>query len=144
MRSMSIVVAAVLGAFFNGAAVGRADDVPRQAVESWLARPIVGKTLPLAEVQRYCESRVVRMPPLSTVEAWEAEVERLREDVLAKVVFRGEAARWRDAACKVEWLDTIPGGPATASRSSATRPCRACGFPPCSTSPRSSTAKCPW
>ena len=30
--------------------------------------------------------------------------------MLEKVVFRGEAAEWRDADGKVEWLDTIEGG----------------------------------
>jgi hypothetical protein len=30
--------------------------------------------------------------------------------VLDQVVFRGEAAKWRDAAGKVEWLETIEGG----------------------------------
>ncbi len=43
--------------------------------------------------------------------AWEAEARRLRVEVLQKVVYRGEAARWRDAPARVEWLQTIPGGP---------------------------------
>src|SRR6202008_2654145 len=38
------------------------------------------------------------------------EAKRIRADVLEKVVFRGEAAKWRDAKTKVEWLDTIDGG----------------------------------
>jgi len=35
----------------------------------------------------------------------------LRQQTLERVVFRGEAAHWRDAKSKVEWLDTIAGGP---------------------------------
>ena len=31
--------------------------------------------------------------------------------MLDKVIFRGEAVKWRDMKAKVEWLDTIPGGP---------------------------------
>jgi hypothetical protein len=31
--------------------------------------------------------------------------------VLEQIVFRGAAAGWRDAPCRVEWLDTIAGGP---------------------------------
>ena len=31
--------------------------------------------------------------------------------MLERIVYRGEAARWRDAETKVEWLDTIEGGP---------------------------------
>ena len=42
---------------------------------------------------------------------WEQEAERIRATVLERIVYRGEAARWRDAATKVEWLDTIDGGP---------------------------------
>src|SRR5262249_49094346 len=34
-----------------------------------------------------------------------------RAAVLDKVVYRGEAAAWRDAQTKVEWQDTIKGGP---------------------------------
>src|SRR6185436_5101593 len=36
---------------------------------------------------------------------------RLRRETFKRVIFRGEAARWRDAKTKVEWLDTIDGGP---------------------------------
>ncbi|MGQ9573818.1 MAG: acetylxylan esterase [Thermoguttaceae bacterium] len=82
-----------------------------QFIKAALARTIVGKTLPMAEVQRYCEARVARMPSVKTVAEWEAEAARLRAAVLQQVVFRGEAARWRDAPAKVEWLDEIPGGP---------------------------------
>jgi dienelactone hydrolase len=81
------------------------------ALKAVLAREIVGATLPMVEVQRYCELRVPRMPAVKTRADWEAEAARLRADMLAKVVFSGEAARWRDTPARVEWLDTIPGGP---------------------------------
>ena len=80
-------------------------------VRPLLANEIVGPVLPLAEVQRYCESRVAPMPAVKTAAAWEAEAMRLRTAVLDKIVFRGAAARWRNAKTKVEWLDTIPSGP---------------------------------
>ena len=80
-------------------------------VKAILSRELVGAVLPLAEVQRYCETRVPRMPPVQTAEQWQAEAARLRAAVLEKIVFRGEAVAWRDAATKVEWLETIPGGP---------------------------------
>ena len=76
-----------------------------------LEREIVGSALPLMEVQVYCENRVPQMPKVETVDQWTAEAERLRKAVLEQVVYRGEAARWRDAETKVEWLDTIEGGP---------------------------------
>ncbi len=80
-------------------------------IKTLLERPVVGSALPLTEVQRYCESAVVRMPSVKTVAEWEKEATRLRAETLARVVFRGEAVRWRDAKVKVEWLDTVAGGP---------------------------------
>jgi len=84
---------------------------PVSAVKALLAREIVGKTLPMAEVETYCEARVPLVPAVKTTAEWEAHAGALRAGMFQKVVFCGEAARWRDAATKVEWLDTIPGGP---------------------------------
>ena len=80
-------------------------------VVALLKHEIIGNELPLAEVQRYIESRVPKMPACATAAEWQAEADRLRQAVLDRVVYRGEAARWRDAATKVEWLETIEGGP---------------------------------
>lgn len=80
-------------------------------VAELLKHEVIGNELPLAEVQRYVESRVPRMPSCSTAAQWQAEADRLRQAVLERVVYRGEAARWRDAATKVEWQETIDGGP---------------------------------
>ncbi|NDF00590.1 MAG: hypothetical protein EB034_20320, partial [Verrucomicrobia bacterium] len=76
-----------------------------------LARDLIGPNLALAEVQAYTEDRVPLMPRLTTAAAWQKEADHLRKDVLDQVVFRGEARTWRTAPTKVEWLDTIPGGP---------------------------------
>ncbi|MFA6543850.1 MAG: hypothetical protein WCS99_05470 [Limisphaerales bacterium] len=76
-----------------------------------LAREIIGPNLALAEVQAYTEDRVPLMPLAKTSAEWEKEAARMRREVLDSVVFRGEARLWRDAKAKVEWLDTIPGGP---------------------------------
>ncbi len=76
-----------------------------------LARDIIGPNLALAEVQNYTENRVPLMPALKSAAAWEKEAARLRRETLDDVVFRGEAREWRTALAKVEWLDTIPGGP---------------------------------
>ena len=35
----------------------------------------------------------------------------MRAETLRKVVYRGEAAKWREAPTRVEWQETIPGGP---------------------------------
>ncbi len=81
-------------------------------VGALLEHPILAPTLPLAEVQAFAEARVLAMPKVSTLAEWERFAQQTRRDVLDKIVFRGEAARqWRDAATKVEWLETIEGGP---------------------------------
>ncbi|MSU49717.1 MAG: hypothetical protein EXS37_11640 [Opitutus sp.] len=77
-----------------------------------LARPIIDPGLPLAEVRAYAESRVPEMPAVMTLAAWEQFAQRTRREVLDKIVFRGDIARqWRDATTRIEWLDTISGGP---------------------------------
>ena len=80
-------------------------------LEFMLKRPILGPALPLLEVQHYCEVRVPPMPAVKTAAQWDAEASRLRAAILDRVVFRGEAAGWRDAPAKVQWLETLPGGP---------------------------------
>ena len=75
-----------------------------------LTRPILGERDSLVEVQRYCDKRVPRMPAIGTRDQWRAEAARIRRDVLERVVFRGEAARWRAAKTRVKWLETIEGG----------------------------------
>src|SRR3989442_917599 len=62
----------------------------------------------LAELQEYLDAKVPRLLEATTAEAWEKETARLQKEVLDKVVFRGEAANWRDAKCKVEFLDSFP------------------------------------
>lgn len=89
---------------------------PAQTAESTglkdlLSRPILEEKQTMEEVQRYCESRIPPPPRFDSADQWQAEAERLRARVLEKIVFRGEAAKWRDAPTKVEWLETIPGGP---------------------------------
>ena len=76
-----------------------------------LARPILAPRQPLVEVQAYTAANVPVLPMFSTAGQWQAYARRIREETLDKVVFRGEAARWRDADTRVEWLETIPGGP---------------------------------
>ncbi len=85
---------------------------PHADVAALLARPIIAPTLPLAEVRAYTASRVPAMPALTTLADWKTFADRTRRDVLEKIVFRGDTARaWRDAPTRVEWLDSIPGGP---------------------------------
>ncbi|MDX1946739.1 MAG: DUF1080 domain-containing protein [Pirellulaceae bacterium] len=80
-----------------------------------LKTPILTEGTPQKEVEAYCEARVVRLPAADAPErksaaAWKAYADKVRQDALDQVVFRGEAAKWRDANCKAEWQETIDGG----------------------------------
>lgn len=76
-----------------------------------LSRPILVPRQTMIEVQAYSASRVPSLPAAMNAAQWDRQAQKLREQVLEKIVFRGEAARWRDASARVEWLETIPGGP---------------------------------
>lgn len=87
---------------------------PRQEADPLagaLSQPILTPGQAQEELERFCESRVPRMPSLTSKEEWRKYADRNRKQTLEKVVFRGEAARWRDAQTRVEWLETIEGGP---------------------------------
>lgn len=79
-------------------------------VRELLERDLLPSDLPLQEVQEYTEARVPRLITPTDRDDWRREAERLRQETLDKIVYRGEAARWRDAETRVEWLETIPGG----------------------------------
>jgi len=96
----------------NLAALGMGAQADPPEVAALLQHPILDAGLPLAEVEAYTEARVPAMPPVKTLPEWEQFATQTRRDVLDKIVFRGETARqWRDARTKVEWLETIEGGP---------------------------------
>jgi dienelactone hydrolase len=113
----------MLAAAVQAAEQKAVESLKQADLEALLKREIVGPVLPLAEVQRYCETRVPGMPEvgyhpqegtdrrLVGAAQWEQQAARLRAAVLEQIVYRGEAARWRDAPAKVQWLGTIKGGP---------------------------------
>ena len=76
-----------------------------------LGMPILGLRQPIHDMIEFVEPRIPRMPAVATAAEWTAIAERLRAKVLEKVVFRGEAAKWKDTPLKFEYLETIPGGP---------------------------------
>ena len=65
----------------------------------------------LKEVQEYVEARIPQVPKVRTAAEWKRTADRLRADVLEKVVFRGKAAAWRDAPSRVVWAGDLEGGP---------------------------------
>ena len=87
-----------------------ADD-PSKFVEDALGRRIIGPDLGLVEVRMFVEAKVPRMPEVLTLDDWRGMADRMRAETLDRVVYRGEAARWRDAPTRVDWQGTIEGGP---------------------------------
>ncbi|HJT78960.1 MAG TPA: acetylxylan esterase, partial [Gemmataceae bacterium] len=107
MRGVSVPLA-LLGLIAVAVPLPAQEKVP---VEALLRHPIIGPHQALAETQAYLEARLPPMPPVTSAAAWEKEAQRMQKDMLDRVVFRGEAMRWRDTPLKVEWQETIPGGP---------------------------------
>ncbi|MDP7011293.1 MAG: acetylxylan esterase [Verrucomicrobiota bacterium] len=83
----------------------------KATIAKTLAHKIIGPDLALAEVQVFNEARVPDMPRVRTAAEWQSKADQMRRDVLDKVVFRGDAARWRNTKLKVEWFETIEGLP---------------------------------
>lgn len=92
---------------------GRAEETPPQPADlaALLSRPVLAEGQALAEVRAFCDRRIARMPRPATWSEWHYEAERIRREVLEKVVFRGVPARWRAPTRRIVWLDTIEGGP---------------------------------
>jgi hypothetical protein len=87
-----------------------ADDVPVDDVafvREVLARPILPVDTPLMEVRAFCERRVPDVPQVGSAEEWTRLTAELRERAKEEVVFRGEAAAWREMPTEVEWFDEI-------------------------------------
>ena len=81
------------------------------SLRSILDRAVIDTQQTKVETQVYCASRVPSLPAFAGVLEWQRYADQLRKRVLEDVIFRGEAARWRDARTSVQWLETVPGGP---------------------------------
>ncbi len=90
-------------------APARATDLPQ--LKGALEQPLLAPRQPLKEMRAFIEPRVIQMPGITDRDQWERAASQLRRDMLDQIVFRGTAANWRDAKVRVEWLDTITGGP---------------------------------
>ena len=84
---------------------------PADAVSAALGREIIGPRRTMTETIDYVEAVLPRMPEVKSVAEWDDYAAKVRREVFEKVIFRGEAAAWRDARTRVEWLDTMEGGP---------------------------------
>jgi dienelactone hydrolase len=92
------------GLLLAGALAAMAAD---PAIEKALSDAILAPKQTTIETQIHLASRVKPMPLLADQAAWEKYARELRPQILDNVVFRGDAAKWRDLPTKVEWQDTI-------------------------------------
>ncbi len=84
---------------------------PQSELESLLMRPVLDEGQPLAEVKDFCERRLSVMSPPASWSAWQHDAARIQRSVLDDVVFRGVPSAWRENSRRIEWLQTIAGGP---------------------------------
>ena len=87
---------------------GRADEPKLPDI---LAQAILEEGTPQKEVEAFCATRVLPLVQPESLDGWKKTAERLRKETLEKVVFRGEAARWKEMPLKIDWLEEIEGGP---------------------------------
>lgn len=112
MKICRTLVLAIAAFPATGEEPGKPVPAPIPVVDQLLRHPILTPGLPVTEAQTYCGKKVPAMPALTTLEAWQAFANRTRQEVLQNIVFRGETARkWRDTPGKVEWQETLQGGP---------------------------------
>lgn len=88
-----------------------ASGAPEAALEKILAVKVVEPDAVVEGLESHLVARVPTMPAAASKEDWEKKAAAYRRDIFEKVLFVGEAARWRDAKTRVEWLSEIPGGP---------------------------------
>jgi hypothetical protein len=103
----SLLLALVASAVALAPVRSPADDP--DTLKKLLAQPVLTPRTTLVELQEYLEPRIPTLEPPATADEWRKETARLREEVLAKIVFRGEAANWKTAKTRVEELETVPG-----------------------------------
>jgi hypothetical protein len=80
-------------------------------IEKLLSRALLEPDQTLTETQKFTDGKVPPLPAPKSAADWERTARTIRTQMLLRTVFRGDAAKWRDAPLKVEWLETIPGGP---------------------------------
>src|ERR1043166_1583443 len=104
MNPMPIQRICLLMAFCAGV-TSAADDL--SWLDVYLAQPILQPRQAMIETQIHLASRVKAIPAINERARWDQYVRQLRSQILDNVVFRGEAAAWRDAPTKVEWLTSV-------------------------------------
>ena len=109
MFRRATITAAAIGLLLSPIAFSRARAAEIDP-QPYLDRSLVDAKLPLAEVAAYCQQRLQPIPRFEKADEWTKYADRVRQRVLNEVVFRGEAAEWRKAKSKIEWLGEVKAG----------------------------------
>lgn len=77
-------------------------------VAKWLDAPTLDKDVAIDEVRAYVAKKLPKMPAMAKPEDWTKFATEHRQKVLNQVIFKGEAAKWRDAKdLKFERVGTV-------------------------------------
>ncbi len=79
-------------------------------LERALQTPILDREAIQRDMERFCLSRIPPSPTPVDRASWEALMQQARRDTFERVVFRGEAARWRELPTRPEWVGEIDAG----------------------------------
>src|SRR5437870_11299725 len=97
---MRRIAALLLTLLLQGSLSAAAQDPDLKGV---LAREIIGPAAAMEELQAHLETRILTLPQVNSAAEGEATTAKIRAEVLDKIIFRGEAARWRELPTVVEW-----------------------------------------
>ncbi len=79
-----------------------------EQIQEALDTDILTDKLPLEQVSAFAERRVPSIPDFDDPNEWRTYSDKLRREVLDKIVFRGNLAKfWRGSRSKVVWDETI-------------------------------------
>ncbi|MBP85249.1 MAG: hypothetical protein CMJ64_00805 [Planctomycetaceae bacterium] len=85
-----------------------APDVPAQDdLTEALSQQLLEPDEAAAQHKAFVLSRIPKLEPAESAEAWQQEAARIRKRVLDEVVFRGVPSKWRDAKPAVVWDKVI-------------------------------------
>lgn len=82
-----------------------------QDLSSLNSTPILDVHQTHRELQTFVRSRIAPLPVSQDAEDWKVQAAKARNAVLENVVYRGEAAKWKERPVCVQMLGTIEGGP---------------------------------
>lgn len=97
----------MLAACFYGMRISFGSDI--ESTTTWLAQSLVAPEQPQAEIEGYLAARIPRMPQITSRQEWDRQAESIRKEMLAKVIYRGKGAEWRDAQLGIDWQEVLHG-----------------------------------